>query len=138
MVVAFAAPLSDTVDPFPLLLGLIVPEMLNVRGGFADALKFAPVILAAVTVPRRPDGEKLNPLLLGMTVYVPLERLLNVKFPLLSVIVVRFAAPLRVSITPLLLAGGLIVPEMLNLDPEELLDAVKSFPVMLAVLTAAF
>jgi hypothetical protein len=49
VVVAAAAPLSVTVAPLPPLLGVIVPEIVNVVGAAVE-VKFMPVTLAVLTV----------------------------------------------------------------------------------------
>ena len=49
-VVAPDAPLKVTVAPAPPVVGLIVPEMLNVAGGCAVAVKFKLVTLAEAMV----------------------------------------------------------------------------------------
>jgi hypothetical protein len=64
-VVALAAPASFTVAPDPFAAVLMVPEMLYV---IADAVKFAPVTLAPLTVTGRLDGLKVNPFLLAVIV----------------------------------------------------------------------
>jgi hypothetical protein len=74
VVVALLAPPSVTVAPDPFAAGLMVPEMVYVVGGTADAVKFAPVTLAPLTVTSRLDGLNVNPLLAGVTVYEPLAK----------------------------------------------------------------
>ena len=63
---------------------------------------------------------------------MPLARPVKLKLPLLSVVVVAPAAPLRATLTPVPLVAGLILPEMLKLEPEP--ETVKSIPVILVVL----
>ena len=65
MVVALAAPLRVMVAPDPLAAGVMVPEMLYVT---AEAVKFAPVTLAPLTVTGRLEGLNVKPLLLAVTV----------------------------------------------------------------------
>ena len=72
---------------------------------------------------------------LTVIVYDPFARLPNVKFPELSAVTVALAAPPRVTVVPLPLAAGLIVPEMLCVPPTE---PVKFTPVELAPLTVTF
>jgi hypothetical protein len=67
VVVAPAAPLNNTVAPLPPLVGVIVPEIVNVEGACAVAVKFTPVTLAVVIVADCVVGLKLNPLWLGVT-----------------------------------------------------------------------
>jgi hypothetical protein len=62
---ALAAPPSVTVAPDPFAAVLIVPEMLYVM---AEAVKFAPVTLAPLTVTGRLDGLNVNPFLLAVIV----------------------------------------------------------------------
>jgi hypothetical protein len=50
VVVAPEAPLSVTVAPDPPAAGLSVPEMVNVDGGVAVAVKFKPVMFADAIV----------------------------------------------------------------------------------------
>jgi hypothetical protein len=59
VVTALAAPLSVTVAPLPPVVGLIVPEMLNVGPTCAVAVKFTPVTLAPLTVALWLTGEKV-------------------------------------------------------------------------------
>ena len=65
MAVALAAPLKVTVEPLP---PVTVPEMVQV----AVDVKFTVETLAPLTVTARLTGMKLNPVLLGVTVYEPL------------------------------------------------------------------
>ncbi len=60
-----------------------------------------------------------------MTVKFPELRPLNVKLPFASAVVVLDAAPLNVTVVPLPMDDGLIVPEMLN-DPD--VDTVMPTP----------
>ena len=50
---------------------------------------------------------------------------------------VALAAPLRVTVAPLPLAAGLIVPEMLQVGADELDEMVKLTPATFAPLTVA-
>jgi hypothetical protein len=65
VVLALPVPASVTVTPDPLVAGLMVPEMLYV---IADAVKFAPVTLAPLTVTGKLDGLNVNPFLLAVIV----------------------------------------------------------------------
>ena len=67
--------------PDPLAVGLIVPEMLEEEGeeggeGAEDctAAKFVLVALEPLTDKLRAGGLKVNPVLLGVTVYAPFAR----------------------------------------------------------------
>jgi hypothetical protein len=68
VVIALLAPPSVTVAPDPFAAGLMVPEMVYVVGGTADAVKFAPVMLVPFTATGRLDGLNVNPLLLAVIV----------------------------------------------------------------------
>ena len=68
VVVALEAPLKVTVAPAPPVVGVIVPEMLNVGGGCAVAVKFRPVTLAEAMVAGSEAGLKVNPVWVGVTV----------------------------------------------------------------------
>jgi hypothetical protein len=52
-------------------VGVIVPEMLAVGPVCAVAAKFTPLTLAVVIVAAWVVGLNVNPLLLGVTAYVP-------------------------------------------------------------------
>jgi hypothetical protein len=67
VVVAPAAPLNITVAPLPPLVGVIVPEIENVEGATAVAVKFIPVTLAALIVADCVVGLNVNPVWLGVT-----------------------------------------------------------------------
>jgi hypothetical protein len=67
VVVALDAPLKLTVAPLPPVVGLSVPEIVNVGAGVAVAVKFTPVRLAAVMVADCDPGLNVNPELLGAT-----------------------------------------------------------------------
>jgi hypothetical protein len=69
--VALDAPLSVTLAPPPPVVGLSVPEIVNVGAATAVAVKFKPVILAAAIVVDCDPGLNVNPLWLGVTEYVP-------------------------------------------------------------------
>jgi hypothetical protein len=56
----------------------------------------------------------------------------KLKLPEASAVVVKVAAPLRVSVAPVPAEAGLMVPEMLNVGATAL--AVKLTPVTLALL----
>jgi hypothetical protein len=73
LVVAVAAvgPLNTTVAPLAPAVGVIVPEMLAVGPVCAVAVKFTPLTLAVVIVAACVVGLNVNPLLLGVTAYVP-------------------------------------------------------------------
>jgi len=77
VVEALAAPVRLMVAPLPLAAGVIVPERVKVCGGFCVAVKLTPVTLAELIVAFWLAGVKLNPVLLGVTVYLPLARLLK-------------------------------------------------------------
>jgi hypothetical protein len=64
--VAVAAPLKVRVAPAPLVLGLIVPEILQV--GAVVAVKLTPVTLALLTVTDWVAGLNVKPALVGVTV----------------------------------------------------------------------
>jgi hypothetical protein len=72
VVVALEAPLNVTVAPDPPAVGLIVPEIENVAGGVAVAVKFKFVTLAEAIVVACDPGVNVKPVLLGVTVYAPL------------------------------------------------------------------
>jgi len=61
---------------------------------------------------------------------LPLDRPGKLKSPLLSAVVVALAAPVRVTVTPVPFAAGLLLPDMLR---PEVFKAVKSMPVTLVV-----
>jgi hypothetical protein len=65
VVVAPAAPLRITVAPLPPLVGVIVPETLNVVAA-AVAVKLMPVTLAALIVADCVVGLNVKPLWLGV------------------------------------------------------------------------
>jgi hypothetical protein len=134
VVVALAAPLSVTVAPLPPFTGLIVPEMLNVGAVCGVAVKFTPVTFARLTVTFWLTGLNVNPVLLGVSVYVPLGNPVKVYAPALLVVVVTLAAPLSVTVAPAPPVVGLIVPEMLNVSAVP----VKFTPVTFAPFTVAF
>jgi len=67
-VVAPEAPLKVTVAPAPPVVGLRVPEIENVAGGCAVAVKFKPVTLAEAMVAGSEAGLKVNPVWLGVIV----------------------------------------------------------------------
>jgi hypothetical protein len=67
VVVAPAVPLNVTVAPLPPLVGVIVPEIVNVEGATAVAVKLIPVTLALVMVTDCDVGLKVNPVWLGVT-----------------------------------------------------------------------
>ena len=67
VVVAVDVPVRDTVAPEPPD-PLIVPEMENVCGATAVAVKFAPVMFAVVTASANDAGLKVNPVWLALTV----------------------------------------------------------------------
>jgi hypothetical protein len=67
VVLALEAPLSLTVEPPPPVVGLRVPEMVNVGVGVAVAVKFKPVTLAAAIVVACDAGLKVYPVWLGVT-----------------------------------------------------------------------
>jgi hypothetical protein len=69
--VAAAGPVSKTVAPLPPAVGVIVPEILEVGPVWGVAVKFIPVMLAVVIVADWVVGLKVNPVLLGVTAYVP-------------------------------------------------------------------
>jgi hypothetical protein len=50
VVLALEAPLRVTVEPPPPVVGLRVPEMVNVAAGVAVAVKFKPVTLAEAII----------------------------------------------------------------------------------------
>ena len=99
VVVAPAAPLNVTVAPLPPLLGVIVPEMLNVAGA-AFAVKLTPVTLAVLIVADVLVGVNVNPLWLGVMAYVPFANPLKVNVPDAFAVVVWLAAPLNVNVVP--------------------------------------
>jgi len=78
VVVAVAAPLRVTVAPLPPAAGLIVPEMLKVGPACAVAVKFNPVTFAPEIVAFERPGLNVNPMWLGVTVYVPFASPVNV------------------------------------------------------------
>jgi hypothetical protein len=67
VVVAPAAPLKSTVVPLPPLVGVIVPEIVNVDGACAVAVKFTPETFAVVMVADCVVGLNVNPVWLGVT-----------------------------------------------------------------------
>ena len=67
VVAAEDVPVKDTVAPEPPD-PLIVPEMENVCGATAVAVKFAPVIFAVVTDSASEAGAKVNPVWFALTV----------------------------------------------------------------------
>jgi hypothetical protein len=114
VVVAPEVPLKVTVAPDPPAVGLIVPEIENVGGGVAVAVKFNPVTLAeAIVVPCDP-GVNVNPVLLGVTVYAPFASPVKVYAPEAFAVIVAPEAPLSVTVAPLPPAVGLMVPEIEN------------------------
>jgi hypothetical protein len=73
-VVALEDPLSATVAPLPFEADAILPEMLQVE---TVAVKLMPVWLAPLIVTGWLAGLKVEPLLLGVTVKVPLANPVN-------------------------------------------------------------
>ena len=73
VVVAPEVPLRVTVAPDPPV-PLIVPEMENVCGATAVAVKFTPVMFAVVIVSACGPGVNVNPVWLGVTVYAPFAK----------------------------------------------------------------
>ena len=71
VVVAPEVPLKVTVAPPPPVVGLSVPEIVNVGAAVAVAVKFTPVTLAVVIVSDCDAGLKVKPVWLGATEYVP-------------------------------------------------------------------
>jgi hypothetical protein len=69
--VALDFPFSVTVAPPPPVVGLSVPEIVNVGATVAVAVKFTPVTLAVVMVFDCDAGLKVKPVWLGATEYVP-------------------------------------------------------------------
>jgi len=59
------------VAPPPPVVGLSVPEIVNVGAAVAVAVKFKPVMLAVVMVVDCDAGLNVNPVWLGVTEYVP-------------------------------------------------------------------
>jgi hypothetical protein len=84
-----------------------------VFAGTAEDVKFKPVTLLPLTVVGALAGVTVKPLLVGVTVYEPLARLVKLKLPELSAVVVAVAAPPRVTVVAAPLDAGLTVPEML-------------------------
>jgi hypothetical protein len=68
VVVAFAAPFSVTVAPFPPAAGLIAPEMLYVGLTCWVAVKLTPVTVAPFTVTFWLVGLNVYPVRLGVSV----------------------------------------------------------------------
>jgi hypothetical protein len=62
---------SITVAPVPPVVGVMVPEILEVGPVWGIAVKFNPVMLAVVMVADRVVGLKVNPVWLGVRAYVP-------------------------------------------------------------------
>ena len=80
----------------------------------AVAVKFTPeVTLAPLIVTLVLVGLNVKPACVGVTVYVPSAKPLNVKLPEVLALVVAFAAPLKVTVAPLPSAAGVMVPEIL-------------------------
>jgi hypothetical protein len=111
VVVALLVPLSVTVVPLPADEGLTVPERLQV---WAVAVKVTPLTFAPLTVTARDKGLKLNPALLGVTVYGPLLSPEKLKLPDGSAVVVALLVPLSVTVAPLPPDAGPMVPERLQ------------------------
>jgi len=78
VVEALDFPLNVTVAPPPPVVGLSVPEIVNVGAAVAVAVKFTPVTLAVVIVLDCDAGLKVNPVWLGVTEYVPAANPVNV------------------------------------------------------------
>ncbi|HZU23274.1 MAG TPA: hypothetical protein VE998_10620, partial [Terriglobales bacterium] len=118
--VAVAAPVSETTAPAPIDDGEIVPEMLYV--GFAVAVNATPLAFAPESVTAWFTGVKLNPELLGVTVYEPLGNPPKLKLPELSGVAVALAAPLSATVVPAI-ALVLTLPEMLHVCRAKLMPA---------------
>ena len=97
-----------------------LPLMVNV-GAVQEAVKFTPVMFAEVIVTELEDGENVQPLLLGVTVYVPAARALMVK--LLEPSLVADCAP-ALTVAPDVPA----LPEMENVT----VDVVVIFDVQIS------
>jgi len=78
----------------------------------AVAVKLMLLTLLPLTVTVWEVGLKLNPVLLGVTVYEPFTKLEKEYAPELLAVVVAEPAPPRVTVAPLPPLVGLIVPEI--------------------------
>ena len=78
------------------------------------ALKVTPVTFPPFTVTEAVAGEKVYPVSLGVTVYVPFAIAVRVKFPELSAVVLMPLFIVNVAPTPNF--AGWILPEMLHVD----------------------
>ena len=78
------------------------------------AVKLTPVILAPLIVAFDEAGLKVNPVLLGVTVYAPFASPEKLKLPDALAVVVALLVPLSVMVAPLPADAGLIVPERLQ------------------------
>jgi hypothetical protein len=94
-----------------------VPVMLNVCPVCGLATKLSPVMFAEVTIAARVVGLNENPVLLGVTAYVPADKPLKLYAPDVFVVVVAVAAPLSVTVAELPPAAGLTVPDIEKVCP---------------------
>jgi hypothetical protein len=95
--------------------------MLVLAGVTVINCKVAALKLIVMPLPvsvTEPDvGVNTTPGLLGVTVYVPFNKPWNEYAPEVLAVVVLLAAPLKVRVAPLPVAGGVMVPEMVRV-PE--------------------
>ena len=81
---------------------------------FAVAVKLTAVTFAPAIVTERFSGDMVAPPFVGVTVYGPLVRVVNVSLPFVSVVVDAVLVPVNATVAPARAGPGVTLPDRLN------------------------